>query len=254
VNLWSHSALAAAVSISLGILPVFGDKLEAPRHDRRYYESTGEIIWEVPTQQKIVALTFDDGPDPDNTALILDLLKQYNAKATFFAIGEKVSRNPELARREAEEGHELANHTYHHLFLNNRSFGKLEKEIVETERVIREATGQKPTLFRPPGGIYNDRLIALARQHGYVVVLWSWQQDTRDWSRPGVGKIVSRVLDHLENGNIILLHEYVEGGSQTVEALKTILPELNKRGYRMVTVSELVKYKLANPMLRDSTP
>lgn len=243
--------MTVAISINLGVLPAFGNRIDGPRHDRRYYESTGEVLWEVPTEQKIVALTFDDGPDPDNTADILDLLKQYNAKATFFAVGEKVSRNPELAKREAEEGHELANHTYHHLFLSNQSIGKLEKEILDTEKVIREATGQRPTLFRPPGGIYNDRLIALARQHGYLVVMWSWQHDTKDWSRPGVGKIVSRVLNQLENGNIVLMHEYVEGGSQTVEALKTILPELNKRGYQMVTVSELIKYKQANPMLQD---
>lgn len=248
----SHSALS--IALCLGMLPVFWNKAETPKHDRRHYESTGEVVWEVPTKEKVVALTFDDGPDPDNTARILDLLKEHNAKATFFVIGEKVKRNPELVKREAEEGHELANHTYHHLFLSNRSFGKLEGEILDTEKAIQEAAGRRPTLFRPPGGIYNDQLISLARRHGYVVVMWSWHHDTRDWSRPGVGKIVSKVLDNLDNGNIVLLHEYVEGGSQTVKALETILPELNKRGYRMVTVSELVRYKQANPILREKDP
>ena len=146
MNLW----IKTVMTLVLALLPAIPAHADAPKKDRRYYESTGEVVWEVPTEEKVVALTFDDGPDPDNTGQILDLLKMYEAKATFFLIGEKVKRNPELVRREYEEGHELANHTYHHIFLSNRSFGKLEKEIMETEKVIYNATGQLPMLFRPP--------------------------------------------------------------------------------------------------------
>lgn len=138
----SHSALS--IALCLGMLPVFWNKAETPKHDRRHYESTGEVVWEVPTKEKVVALTFDDGPDPDNTARILDLLKEHNAKATFFVIGEKVKRNPELVKREAEEGHELANHTYHHLFLSNRSFGKLEGKFWIRRRPSRRLPGAAP--------------------------------------------------------------------------------------------------------------
>jgi peptidoglycan-N-acetylglucosamine deacetylase len=244
LNAWKKSAIL----LILATLPV--TVAAAPNRGRKYYESTGEMIWEIPTEEKVIALTFDDGPDPDNTAHILDLLKQYNGKGTFFLIGEKVKRNPELAKRAFEEGHELANHTYHHLFLSNRSYHKLEKEITDTENGIIEATGKKPTLFRPPGGIYNDNLISLARKHGYLVIMWSWHQDTKDWSRPGVRKIVSRVLDNLNNGNIVLFHDYVEGGSQTIEALKLILPELQKQGYRLVTVSDLILYKKSDPIIQ----
>lgn len=242
MSLW----IKAGLSLLLASIPAFGQ--HAPQHSRQYYESTGQVVWEVDTEQKVVSLTFDDGPDPDNTASILDLLQQYDAKATFFLIGEKVKRNPELAQRAFREGHELANHTYHHLFLSKKSYGKLEKEIVDTEKAIMEATGSRPTLFRPPGGIYNENLIQLARQHGYVVVLWSWHLDTRDWSRPGVERIVSKVLGKVQNGNIVLFHDYVEGGSQTIAALKKILPELQSRGYKMVTVTELLRLKSSNPI------
>lgn len=249
MSTWKKAGLTLVLAL-LPALPAQADG-DAPKRGRQYYESTGDVVWEVSTDEKVVALTFDDGPDPDNTGKILDLLKQYDGKATFFAIGEKVARNPELTKREYEEGHELANHTYHHLFLSSRSYGKLEKEILDTEKVIYNATGHVPSLFRPPGGIYNDSLISLARRHGYVVVLWSWHLDTRDWSRPGVGKIVSKVLGNLKSGNIVLLHEYVEGGSQTVEALKRILPVLQERGYRLVTVSDLIRYKKSNPIIQQ---
>jgi polysaccharide deacetylase family sporulation protein PdaB len=218
--------------------------MSAPKKGRFYYEKRGEVLWEVPTEDKVIALTFDDGPDAVNTAPILDLLKKYEAKATFFLVGNKVERNPELVKKELAQGHELANHTYSHSYLGNKTTAeKMKKDILQAEKVIFSVTGQKCRFFRPPGGFINERLVNTAVQEGYTVVMWSWHQDSRDWSTPGVNKIVDSVLTHTQKGDIVLFHEYVEGKTQTIAALEKILPELKKRGYRFVTISELLTYR-----------
>ncbi|WP_314587258.1 polysaccharide deacetylase family protein [Paenibacillus terrigena] len=217
---------------------------EGPAKSRQYYEARGEIVWEVPMERKLVALTFDDGPDPRQTPEILKLLKQYEAKGTFFVMGKKVTAHPELLKRESDEGHEIANHTYNHLYFNtNVSSQKLGDEIDATSDAIMKVSGSRPHLFRPPGGFYNERMIKMAKEKGYLVILWSWHQDTKDWRSPGVSYIVRKVLNNVRGGDIILFHDSVEGSgrSQTVEALKIILPELKERGYKFVTVSQLIQ-------------
>jgi polysaccharide deacetylase family sporulation protein PdaB len=226
--------------------------LSAPKKGRLYYEKRGEVLWEVPTGDKVVALTFDDGPDAMNTAPILDLLKQYEAKATFFLVGNKVEQNPELVKRELAAGHELANHTYSHSYLgNNTTADKMRKDILQAEKVIFSITGQKCRFFRPPGGFLNEKLVNTAVEEGYTVVMWSWHQDSRDWSTPGVNKIVDSVLNDITNGNIVLFHEYVDGKTQTIAALEKILPELKKRGYHFVTISELLTYRKAKEITEN---
>jgi len=227
------------------IVPVYADKRSKPvKKDRKYYEARGDIVWEVKTDEKMIALTFDDGPNPRITPLILDLLKQYDAKATFFTLGSRVQQFPELARRVVAEGHELSNHTYNHLyFRSGLDEARYLDDILKAQQVIRQTTGQLPRLFRPPGGYYNDAVVHAAKLAGInQVVIWSWHQDTKDWRNPGVDKIVSKVLNNARNGDIVLMHDHAERTSQTVEALKTILPELKQRGFRMVTVSELLSY------------
>lgn len=215
---------------------------DKPAKNRAYYESRGEIVWEVPMKRKMVALTFDDGPDPRNTPKILDLLRDYGGKATFFVLGKKAEQYPEVVSREALEGHEIANHTFNHVYLSKRvPISKMVGELTRTHDVIEKITGQSPRLFRPPGGYYNEKLVQAAKRHGYLVVLWSWHQDTRDWRSPGVNFIVRKVLDNVRNGDIILFHDAVEGRAQTAAALKIILPELKRRGYSFVTVSQLLE-------------
>lgn len=221
-------------------------------HDRQYYETRGEVIWEVPMEEKLIALTFDDGPNRKATVQILDLLKQYDAKATFFVVGNRIDKYAEVVKREVAEGHEVANHTYNHVFFTNRVNSEtIAEEISNAQKKIAAVTGKSSPWFRPPGGYLNDTVINLAKQHGYTVVLWSWHQDTRDWSSPGVTKIVNKVLNNARNGDIILMHDQVRGSNQTVRALEKILPELKRRGFRMVTVSELMNRKgqeLINPL------
>jgi polysaccharide deacetylase family sporulation protein PdaB len=212
--------------------------------NREYYEKRGEIVWEVPVDEKKIAFTFDDGPSPETTEPILDLLKINNAKATFFVIGKRADQYPDLIKREIAEGHELANHTYNHLYIKtNIKTETIQDEIVRTEQSLEHLTGTKPLLFRPPGGYYNEKMIQVAKKLGYTTVMWSWHQDTNDWRSPGVGRIVNKVLNNVRNGDIVLFHDYTPGSTQTVQALEIIIPELIERGYQIVTVSELIKNK-----------
>ncbi|MCI1772830.1 polysaccharide deacetylase family protein [Paenibacillus lautus] len=218
------------------------DHVPSASKGRDYYEERGEIVWEVPTQNKVIALTFDDGPDERNTVQILDLLKQYDAKATFFVVGSRVEKHPDIVARELQEGHEIGNHSYTHPPFHNINVSKLSNELNQTQDAIYQATGLKTVLFRPPGGSYNEAIVRTSKDLGMLTVLWSWHQDTLDWRKPGVSRIVQKVLDNAHNGDIVLMHDFVPSSTQTVEALKVILPELQKRGYSFVTVSELISH------------
>ncbi|UQZ35064.1 polysaccharide deacetylase [Paenibacillus sp. PK3_47] len=224
------------------VLGTAGTAMSSPNvKNRDYYEQRGEMIWEVHTNQKVIALTFDDGPDPDETGEILDVLQEHNAKCTFFAIGKKIAAYPDVARRVITEGHELANHTYNHVYFKAPvSQQQIQKELELTEQEIFKVSGRHSSLFRPPGGMYDQTLVDVSNSMGLRPVLWSWHQDTRDWNRPGVWNISSKVIRNARNGDIVLFHDYVHGQSQTKEALKIILPELKKKGFKFVTVSELI--------------
>jgi peptidoglycan-N-acetylglucosamine deacetylase len=208
---------------------------------RSFFEEQGKAIWEIPTKEKVIALTFDDGPSSTYTPQILDVLKQHNAKATFFVVGSRVIEQPDIIKREIVDGHELANHTYNHPNFRGLTEEEIRKELRKTKQTIFDLTGFSPHLFRPPGGFYNETIINAAYQEGYIVVMWSWHQDTYDWKQPGVSNIVKKVLSNARNGDIILFHDYGGDRRQTIEALKQILPELKKRGYQFVTVSEMLQ-------------
>ncbi|ANB60735.1 polysaccharide deacetylase family protein [Anoxybacteroides amylolyticum] len=208
-----------------------------------------EIVWDVPTTKKVVALTFDDGPDIIYTPQILAILKEYNAKATFFVVGFRAEKYPDIIKKQAQEGHELGNHTYKHLDFRGKSTETVIHEIKKTETILYELTKKRPTLFRPPLGHYNRNVIDAVTKEGYTFVMWSREQDTYDWKNPGTPKIVRRVVQHIQPGQIILFHDHGSGSrKQTVQALKEILPILKEKGYTFVTVSELLKL---HPYYRD---
>ncbi|WP_144555974.1 polysaccharide deacetylase family protein [Bacillus sp. X1(2014)] len=212
-------------------------------NSREEYEKTGRVIWEVNTKEKLVALTFDDGPHPVFTTQILNILAKHDAKATFFVAGNKVVRFPDLLKREVKEGHEIANHTFHHIYGNITS-AKLSSELDETDKIIKKFTGLKPSLYRPVGGFYNDVIINTAIKNGKEVVLWSWNQDSRDWADPPASQIYSKIKNGVKPGNIIIFHDW--HGSEytqtcvTTKALENILEFLDKNGYKCVTVTELL--------------
>ena len=190
-------------------------------------------------EEKYIALTFDDGPHTKYTLEILDILKENNAVATFFIIGENASEHPELVRTVIDAGCEIGNHTWSHAYLDKLSEDKIREELAKTDSYLYELTGQHPRLFRPPGGRTNNTVLNIAEEFGYVSVLWS--KDTRDWSCPSVDDVISSALKDSSNGDIILFHDYNAGKSPTPTALRRILPRLIANGYKTVTVSELLE-------------
>lgn len=210
----------------------------ATEKGRSYYENKGYILWDIKTEEKVIALTFDDGPHATYTPQILDLLAEYDAQATFFVVGEHAEKFPNLILRQQNEGHEIANHTYTHPYSSTPE--ELENELKKTNEIIFDITGTSSKLYRPVGGSYNELTVDTAMQNGFKVVLWSWHQDTEDWKRPGTNKIVTKVLSGAKPGDIVLFHDAGGNRSQTVKALEVILPELKKQGYEFVTVSDLL--------------
>lgn len=233
------------LSLCIFVLFVFviNDKSFADK-GRRYYEEAGQILWDIKTDEKVIALTFDDGPHKKYTPEILDVLSKYDAKATFFIVGENAEKNPELALRIHDENHELAIHTYTHPFKTNVS--NLIKEIKQTHATIYGITGYSPVLFRPVEGQYTDAMIDAIHKEGYKVVMWSWHLDTFDWKSPGEKKIINTVLKGAKPGSVVLFHDGGGNREQTVRALKKVLPELEQQGYKFVTISELLEIQRLN--------
>lgn len=222
---------------------VINDKSFADK-GRRYYEEAGQILWDIKTDEKVIALTFDDGPHKKYTPEILDVLSKCNAKATFFIVGENAEKNPELALRIHNENHELAIHTYTHPLKTNVS--NLIKEIKQTHATIYGITGYSPVLFRPVEGQYTDAMIDAINKEGYKVVMWSWHLDTFDWKSPGEKKIINTVLKGAKPGSVVLFHDGGGNREQTVRALTKVLPELEQQGYKFVTISELLEIQRLN--------
>ena len=187
---------------------------------------------------KRVALTFDDGPHYKYTEKILDILKKYDVKATFFTVGTNVERFPELIGRELGEGHEVANHTYSHKHMAKLSDTEFKDEVEGWEDIMAQAHGYASKLFRPPEGILTDTERQAIADLGYDVVLWSI--DTRDWAHNRVDRIVDTVISDVTDGSVILFHDFISGDSPTPEALEIIIPKLKEMGYEFVTVSQLM--------------
>lgn len=188
--------------------------------------------------QNTIALTFDDGPHPYLTPLILDILKEYGIRATFFLIGENAEHYPELVNRIRDEGHEIGNHTYSHVQSNKVENDCLEEELLHCESVIGGISDIRPKLFRPPCGSIDEDLGEICDALGYRVILWSI--DTRDWCHIPGKQIAETVLKSVKGGDIILMHDYIGYSSPTPDALKQMIPVLIARGYEFAPVSELL--------------
>jgi polysaccharide deacetylase family sporulation protein PdaB len=209
--------------------------------DREQWEKIGAIVWEVDVRKKMVALTFDDGPSPTFTNKILDLLAKYNAKGTFFVMGKQAEQYPEIIQREYREGHEIGNHTYNHPEVNRMSYEALKKDLVRAHQVIFHIIGQDMKLFRPTSGFYNERIVKVAKLLNYKVVIWTWGQDSRDWTKISGESIALRIIKTVKPGNIILFHDQGGDHSNTIKALEIILPVLKEQGYEFSTVSTLLQ-------------
>jgi len=179
---------------------------------------------------KLMYLTFDDGPSPEYTPQVLDLLDKFKAKATFFQVGTEVQRSPALTKSVAARGHALANHTFDHADLTKAEPTKVRNEIDQTTTAIQNAAGVKVTCLRPPYGALNASARSAIAKAGLTIELWDI--DPQDWSRPGVDSIVSNVVQHAGPGKIVLMHDAGGNRSQTVQALSQVLEKLSQQGYR----------------------
>jgi len=200
----------------------------------------GKVIKQVQLNDtdKVIALTFDDGPAPKYTEQILQILKQQNIKATFFCVGEMVHNFPQIAKLEVADGHAIGNHTWHHWY-RKLNPSTAAKEIESTATQIYETMGVKTSLFRPPGGVLNNGVVDYAEKNNYAVLMWS--DDAEDYRRPPVSKLVSDILRDAKPGGIVLMHDGGGNRSNTVKALPLIIDALRKRGYRFVTIPELLE-------------
>ena len=178
---------------------------------------------------KVIYLTFDDGPTVKYTKRFLDVLDQYDAKATFFQLGEKATAHPELTRLVVARGHALGSHTWNHKDLRKLSRAKLDGQITRTSSALGKIAGRPITCLRPPYGAANGKVKSAIRHKGLKVVMWDI--DPRDWKKPGVAAITRRVVSKADPGDVSLMHDGGGNRSQSVKALKQILQQLSKNGY-----------------------
>lgn len=200
-----------------------------------YNDILNEPVKQIDPNQPMVALTFDDGPTPEYTNAILDALKENNASATFFVLGSRASNYPEILQRMILEGNEIGNHTYSHKQLTALSKANIEEEITHTQETIHDATNRYPTVIRPPYGSKNDTVLQSAGNKKIV----TWSLDTEDWRSKNAKTIVDKVVNEVEDGSIILMHDLY---ASSADAAIILISKLREMGYQLVTVSELHAY------------
>ncbi|MET9270472.1 polysaccharide deacetylase family protein [Kribbella sp. NPDC003557] len=189
----------------------------------------------TPLPAKYVVLTFDDGPDAEFTPKVLDILAKYDAKATFFEVGQNVRKHPELTKRIHAAGHSVQNHTWTHADLRHLGAAAFRQQITSTDQVIQAQTGSTPGCLRPPYGGVSAAVRQRAKALGKDLVVWT--VDSRDWTRPGVAAIEQRVLKNVHNGSVILMHDGGGNRTQTIAALPVILQNLKAQGYGFRTLT-----------------
>jgi peptidoglycan/xylan/chitin deacetylase (PgdA/CDA1 family) len=193
--------------------------------------------------QPYIAMTFDDGPSAENTPRLLDILKQRGIKATFFLIGQNAEANPNIVKRILAEGHEIGNHTWTHPQLSKLPDDKVKTEIGKTQDAIKAASGYTPTILRPPYGAITQRQKQwIAGDLGLNVIIWS--VDPFDWKRPGSSVVSQRILAGAAPGAIVLSHDIHK---QTVDAMPATLDALIAKGYKFVTVSQMIALDKPKP-------
>jgi peptidoglycan/xylan/chitin deacetylase (PgdA/CDA1 family) len=186
-----------------------------------------------------VAMTFDDGPHPQNTPRLLDILRARNIKATFYVIGRSVELYPQIVRRTVAEGHEIGNHSHTHRLLTKLSDSEISLDLSRCKDAIARAAGVQPRTMRPPyGGLFQRQREMVHNEFGYPTILWS--VDPLDWKRPGPSVVTSRILQGTTSGSIILSHDL---HAPTVDAMPATLDGLLRRGFTFVTVSQLLAMK-----------
>lgn len=204
------------------------------RINKTNYEYDVVINRKIDKSKKMIALTFDDGPNY-NTSKIIDVLNKYDIKATFFVLGNRAINNKDILKKMVDSGMEIGNHTYNHLLLTKYDENKIRSEIEDTSEVIYSATKKRPKLLRPSYGSVNNKIKKVANMP--III---WDIDTLDWKYHNSKRITSRVVNKVRDGDIILMHDIY---SASLNALSNIIPILQDNGYEFVTIDELFYYR-----------
>ena len=204
------------------------------RINKTNYEYDVVINRKIDKSKKMIALTFDDGPNY-NTSKVIDVLNKYDIRATFFVLGSRAINNKDILKKMADSGMEIGNHTYNHLLLTKYDENKIRSEIEDTSEVIYNATKKRPKLLRPSYGSVNNKIKKVANMP--III---WDIDTLDWKYHNSKRITSRVVNKVRDGDIILMHDIY---SASLNALSNIIPILQDNGYEFVTIDELFYYK-----------
>ena len=195
-----------------------------------------------------IALTFDDGPNATLTPKLLDLLAARHLKATFFVVGQNAADHPDILKRAVREGHEIANHSWSHPNLGKMSDEAVRRELQKTDDAIAAAIGKRPTLMRPPyGSVTAHQKKWIHEEFGYRIIIWD--VDPLDWKRPGPSVVTARILKETHAGSIVLAHD-IHG--PTIEAMPRTFDQLIEKGFKSVTVTELLG--MATPIPPKPTP
>lgn len=228
-------ALTALLAVTVVLAAVYGlHRLSKAR----CLDWAGPVVCRVETQERLVALTFDDGPTARGVDAVLPVLKARGFKATFFLIGRETAERPELAARLKAEGHELGNHGWSHVRMVGRPRSFYEEEIARTDALLRAAGETRPTLFRPPYGRRLWGLHAATDRAAHRVVTWDVEPDSFDLPTPEA--YAEHVLERVRPGSIVLMHPMYASNETARAALPLVLDGLAARGYRVTTVSELL--------------
>ncbi|NLJ98121.1 MAG: polysaccharide deacetylase family protein [Tissierellia bacterium] len=219
------SVVYTNIKTNNNIVKVFSQKKELP-------------IYSVGTEEKKVAISFDAAWGDEFTIGILDILDKYDIKSTFFLVGFWVDKYPEHVKEIHKRGHDVGNHSTNHPYMSKIGEEQVLKELNDTGDKIKKLTGEKPILFRPPFGDYNDELINICRENDYYVI--QWDVDSLDWKELGVQPVVDRVTRNVNAGSIVLFHN---NAKYILEFLPMIIERLQEEGYEIVPISELIYRK-----------
>jgi peptidoglycan-N-acetylglucosamine deacetylase len=192
--------------------------------------ASGQPMYYVDDGPKVIALTIDDGPSPAYTPQVLRILEKYGVRATFSMVGQNVTYYPAVARDVAQAGHTIINHTWNHANLTSLKASQQRTEITRATDAIHAATGVRPRMFRAPYGAWSQQVLSYCATEKLIPLDWS--VDPQDWARPGVSEIVGTIMKTTKSGSIILEHDGGGDRSQTVAALKIVIPRLLDEGYR----------------------
>ena len=200
-----------------------------------------KVYYHYKTIAPYLALTFDDGPNKIQTIKVLNILKKYNVKATFFVIGENVEYQKDILKQVYQNGHEIGNHFFTHDNIHKLTKNEIRDNIVKNNNLIYKTIGIKPKVLRPPYGIVTDDLKEVCGELNMSIIIWTDDKDSKDWALTKDKEIISSLTKKVTNGDIFLFHDSNKKFTNTLTAIDAIIPLLMKKGYKWVTISTLLK-------------